>query len=166
MILLLAQATAAHRQATRPIYDTELGRDDQMTTAAQQRLAEITEMIHTASLLHDDVIDEADTRRGQPSGNRKFGSKMSILAGDFLLARSSICLARLRNFEAVELMSTAIEHLVKGEVMQMRPSSRLGDKRNVSPMEFYLRKNFYKTGSLMANGCKVNVIVFYCNVVF
>eukprot|EP00968_Pinguiococcus_pyrenoidosus_P024419 scaffold4645_cov95-Pinguiococcus_pyrenoidosus.AAC.1 len=63
-------------------------------------------MIHTASLFHDDVIDKADTRRGAPSVNRVFGNKMAILAGDFLLARASISLARLRNLEAVELVST------------------------------------------------------------
>lgn len=88
--------------------------------AQQRRLAEITEMIHTASLLHDDVIDVADTRRGVSSVNSVFGNKLAILAGDFLLARASVCLARLRNVPVVELLSTVIEHLVKGEVMQMR----------------------------------------------
>ena len=84
--------------------------------ACQRRLAEITEMIHTASLFHDDVIDKADTRRGVPSANRAFGNKLAILAGDFLLARASVSLARLRSVETVELLSTVIEHLVKGEV--------------------------------------------------
>lgn len=152
MILLLAKATEIHRKTHHPIEETGgLGLDDDITRRAQLRLAEITEMIHTATLLHDDVIDEADTRRNKPSANKLFGSKMSILAGDFLLARSSICLARLRNFQAVELMSTAIEHLVKGEVMQM--------KDNMSDLEFYLRKNFYKTGSLMANGSQAALAV-------
>lgn len=112
------------------------------------------EMIHTASLLHDDVIDEADTRRGVPSVNKVFGAKMAVLAGDFLLARSSVALARLRNLEAVELMSTVIEHLVKGEVMQMKNADNRDD---ISPFEYYLRKNYYKTGSLMANGCRVRL---------
>jgi geranylgeranyl pyrophosphate synthase len=84
--------------------------------ACQRRLAEITEMIHTASLFHDDVIDKADTRRGAPSANGAFGNKLAILAGDFLLARASVGLARLRSLETVELLSTVIEHLVKGEV--------------------------------------------------
>lgn len=111
-----------------------------------------SEMIHTASLLHDDVIDEADTRRGVPSVNKVFGAKLAILAGDFLLARSSVCLARLRNLEAVELMSTVIEHLVKGEVMQMKNAD---GRDGITPFEYYLRKNYYKTGSLMSNSCKV-----------
>lgn len=54
----------------------------QMCEALQLRLAEITEMIHAASLFHDDVIDEADTRRGVPSVNKVFGNKLAILAGD------------------------------------------------------------------------------------
>ncbi len=116
---------------------------------SQRRLAEITEMIHTASLFHDDVIDEADTRRGQPAAHRAFGNKMAILAGDYLLARASISLARLRNVDVVECMSTVIEHLVRGEVLQIK-NSRTG----VVDMEGYLRKNFYKTASLMANSCK------------
>lgn len=107
-------------------------------------------MIHTATLLHDDVIDEADARRGMPSANKLFGDKMAILAGDFLLARSSICLARLRNLAVIELMSTAIEHLVKGEVMQMKPLH----EASLSALEYYCRKNYYKTGSLMSNSCK------------
>ncbi|GLD99048.1 hypothetical protein PINS_up007766 [Pythium insidiosum] len=148
MVLLVSMAAEAHRRALGlPVPTTQ---SEDFTVAAQQRLAEITEMIHTASLLHDDVIDEADTRRGVPSVNKVFGDKLSILAGDFLLARSSICLARLRSLEAIELMSTAIEHLVKGEVMQMKHA----DSQSISPFEYYLRKNYYKTGSLMANSCR------------
>jgi solanesyl diphosphate synthase len=116
----------------------------------QKRLAEITEMIHTASLFHDDVIDKAATRRGVPSVNQTFGNKLAVLGGDFLLSRASISLARLRNLEVVELLSTVIEHLVKGEVMQMRPSSA-GDTN--AALEYYLRKNFYKTASLMGHSC-------------
>jgi geranylgeranyl pyrophosphate synthase len=119
---------------------------------AQRRLAEISEMIHTASLFHDDVIDEADTRRGVPAVHTVFGNKMAILAGDYLLARASICLARLRNVQVVETMSTIIEHLVRGEVMQMRgteASEGINER-----LVYYLRKNYYKTGSLMANSCK------------
>ena len=65
-----------------------------------------------------------------------------------MLSRASISLARLRNLEVVELLSTVIEHLVKGEVMQMRPSST-----GKSALEYYLRKNFYKTASLMGHSC-------------
>ena len=77
----------------------------------QKRLAEITEMIHTASLFHDDVIDKASTRRGVSSVNQAFGNKLAILGGDFLLSRASVALARLRNIEVVELLSTGTSFL-------------------------------------------------------
>ncbi|KAN0064880.1 coq1 putative hexaprenyl diphosphate synthase [Thecaphora frezii] len=86
----------------------------------QRRLAEITEMIHVASLLHDDVIDASPLRRGAPSAPSAFGNKLSILGGDFLLGRASVALARLRDNEVVELLATVIANLVEGEVMQLK----------------------------------------------
>jgi hexaprenyl-diphosphate synthase len=86
----------------------------------QRRLAEIVEMIHTASLLHDDVIDNSDSRRNRPSGNIAYSNKMAVLAGDFLLGRASVSISRLRNPEVIELMSTSIANLVEGEFMQLK----------------------------------------------
>jgi len=120
---------------------------------SQRRLSEITEMIHTASLLHDDVIDEADTRRGAPSTNAAHGNKVSILGGDFLLSRDSVALSRLRDPTVIELVSIVIEHLVKGEIMQIRPNEKL------DPMSNYLVKTYYKTASLMANSCKAVAVL-------
>lgn len=119
---------------------------------SQRRLAEISEMIHTASLFHDDVIDGSDTRRGLPAVHKVFGNKVAILAGDYLLARASICLARLRHTAVIETMSTIIEHLVRGEIMQLRGTST--SERHRERLNYYLTKNYYKTGSLMANSCK------------
>jgi geranylgeranyl pyrophosphate synthase len=148
MVMLLSRAMM-HDSSL----DTSTARMNQ-TLKSQRRLAEITEMIHTASLFHDDVIDDADTRRGQPAAHRAFGNKMAILAGDYLLARASIYLARLRNVDVVECMSTVIEHLVRGEVLQIKDN-----RTGVADMEGYLRKNFYKTASLMANSCKSAVLL-------
>lgn len=96
----------------------------------QRRLAEITEMIHVASLLHDDVIDASEIRRGTPSAPAAFGNKLSILAGDFLLARASVALARLRNNEVLELLATVIANLVEGEVMQLQPKPTADGRPN------------------------------------
>lgn len=129
---------------------------------SQRRLAEIAEMIHTASLFHDDVLDESDTRRGNPTVHTKYGNKVAILAGDFLLARASRALARLRDVMVMETMSLIIDHLIQGEVMQIRP---LSDKHHNNSddeetrMEYYLRKNFFKTGSLMAQSCMSTAIL-------
>lgn len=93
----------------------------------QRRLAEIVEMIHTASLLHDDVIDHSDTRRGRASGNVAFTNKMTVLGGDFLLGRATVSISRLRNPEVVELMSNSIANLVEGEFMQLKNTAVDGD---------------------------------------
>ncbi|RWR85838.1 solanesyl-diphosphate synthase 1, mitochondrial isoform X1 [Cinnamomum micranthum f. kanehirae] len=119
------------------------------TRARQQCIAEITEMIHVASLLHDDVLDDADTRRGIGSLNFVMGNKISVLAGDFLLSRACVALASLKNTEVVSLLATVVEHLVTGETMQMTTTS---DQR--CSMEYYLQKTYYKTASLISNSCK------------
>lgn len=98
----------------------------------QRRLAEIVEMIHTASLLHDDVIDLADARRGRPSGNIAFTNKMAVLAGDFLLGRASVAIARLRNPEVIELLSTTIANLVEGEFMQLKNTVMSPDQDRIN----------------------------------
>lgn len=115
----------------------------------QQRIAEITEMIHVASLLHDDVLDDAETRRGLDTVNKMFGDKVAILAGDFLLARASVALAALKNTEVVGLIATCIENLATGEMMQ----SRCSQEERLS-LDYYYRKTFLKTASLIANSCK------------
>ncbi len=114
-----------------------------------QRVAEIAETIHVASLLHDDVLDDASTRRGVLSLNASAGNKLAILAGDFLLARASVTLASLRNHEVTDLMSRILENLVAGEVMQMTAA---GDQ--LESMSHYLEKTFCKTASLMANSAR------------
>ena len=83
-------------------------------------------MIHVASLLHDDVIDNAETRRGLKSLNSFLGNKLAILAGDFLLARASVTLASLRNYQVIQLLSQVIEDLVSGEVLQVSLVPYLG----------------------------------------
>lgn len=98
-----------------PSFDEERG-----ILPKQRRLAEIVEMLHTASLLHDDVIDHADTRRGHQSANTAFSNKMAVLAGDFLLGRVAVSISRLRNPEVVELMCSSIANLVEGEFMQLK----------------------------------------------
>lgn len=165
MVLLVARAAAAHAPRSVSNVNGHHASDPESPgpLPSQKRLAEITEMIHTASLFHDDVIDEADARRGVPSINKLYGNKMAILAGDFLLARASVSLARLRNVEVVELLSTVIEHLVKGEVMQSRPQALLDGSGATddgrAALEYYLHKNYYKTGSLMANSCRAAVLL-------
>ncbi|RDW73702.1 decaprenyl-diphosphate synthase-like protein subunit 1 [Coleophoma crateriformis] len=128
---------------------------------SQRRLAEITELIHTASLLHDDVIDSSVSRRGSPSANLEFGNKMAVLAGDFLLGRASVALARLRDPEVVELLATVIANLVEGEFMQLKNTAR--DEKNPvwteDAITYYLQKTYLKTGSLISKSCRAAALL-------
>ena len=87
---------------------------NQGMTERHRRLAEITEMIHTASLVHDDVVDESDIRRGIPTVHSSFGSRIAVLAGDFLFAQSSWYLANLDNLQVVKLLSEVIKDFAEG----------------------------------------------------
>ncbi|KAJ1968754.1 coq1 putative hexaprenyl diphosphate synthase [Dispira parvispora] len=91
---------------------------------SQRRLSEIVELMHTATLLHDDVIDDAQMRRNQPCAHLHFGNKMAILVGDFLIARACCALTRLRHNEVTELLATVISDLTEGEVMQLKNTDK------------------------------------------
>ncbi len=134
--------------------------------STQRRLASITEMIHVASLLHDDVIDASPLRRSAPSAPAQFGNKLSILSGDFLLGRASVALARLGNNEVVELLATVIANLVEGEVMQLRSPIVAPGAVDQGPtpqaFEIYMRKTYLKTASLMAKSARASVILGGC----
>ncbi|KAF2273945.1 decaprenyl-diphosphate synthase subunit 1 [Westerdykella ornata] len=146
---------------------TDLSHDAVYTTGdsdilpSQRRLAEITELIHTASLLHDDVIDHSESRRSAPSANIAFGNKMAVLAGDFLLGRASVALARLRDPEVTELLATVIANLVEGEFMQLKNTAR--DEKNPSWTEdtvaYYLQKTYLKSASLISKSCRAAAIL-------
>ncbi len=114
-----------------------------------KRLAEITEMIHTASLVHDDVVDQASTRRGVETVHSRFNHRVAVLAGDFLFAQSSWHLANLDNLDVVKLLSRVIMDLADGEIKQ-------GLFRFDSCQTFstYLEKSYCKTASLIANSCR------------
>jgi all-trans-nonaprenyl-diphosphate synthase len=118
-------------------------------TPRHRRLAEITEMIHTASLVHDDVVDESNMRRGVPTVHGLFGNRIAILAGDFLFAQSSWYLANLDNLDVVKLLSEVIMDLAAGEIQQ-----GLNRFDTSLSTETYIEKSYYKTASLIANSSK------------
>ncbi|MBC1238405.1 prenyltransferase [Nostoc linckia z18] len=127
---------------------------EQEITPRHRRLAEITEMIHTASLVHDDVVDESDMRRGVSTVHSLFGNRIAILAGDFLFAQSSWYLANLDNLEVVKLLSEVIMDLATGEIQQ--GLNRFDANTSI---ETYLQKSYYKTASLIANSSKAAALL-------
>lgn len=142
-------------------HDTAYTPEDSDILPSQRRLAEITELIHTASLLHDDVIDHSVSRRSAPSANLEFGNKMAVLAGDFLLGRASVALARLRDPEVTELLATVIANLVEGEFMQLKNTAR--DEKNPAWTEdtvsYYLQKTYLKSASLISKSCRAAALL-------
>jgi geranylgeranyl pyrophosphate synthase len=120
----------------------------------QAQLGQIVEMIHVASLIHDDVLDEADTRRGGEAVHKLYSNKVAVLAGDYLLARASVLLARLENTAVVQVMATALESLVAGEIMQLKSAPE-----ELLKLESYLRKSYYKTASLICYACRATALL-------
>ena len=127
-------------------------------TPRHRRLAEITEMIHTASLVHDDVVDEASTRRGVDTVHSRFDSRVAVLAGDFLFAQASWHLANLDDLEVVKLLSRVIMDLADGEVKQ-----GLYRFDTAQSFETYLEKSYCKTASLIANSVRAAGVLSGCD---
>lgn len=106
--------------------------------------AMLVEMIHTASLVHDDVIDEADTRRGRPSANAKWQSRMAVLVGDYILARNMEIGMRSGQYDIVQHVIGVIAILCEGEVLQDHRAKRAEMTR-----ESYLEIIYKKTALLL-----------------
>lgn len=83
------------------------------------KLATIIEFIHTATLLHDDVVDESDLRRGEKTANALFGNAASVLVGDFLYSRSFQMMTQLQNMKVMDVLSSATNIIAEGEVLQL-----------------------------------------------
>ncbi|KAF8391107.1 hypothetical protein HHK36_023408 [Tetracentron sinense] len=118
-------------------------------TLEHRRLAEIIEMIHTASLIHDDVLDDSGMRRGRETIHQLYGTRVALLAGDFMFAQSSWYLANLENLEVLKLITKVLIDFANGEIKQ---ASRLFDCD--IKLEEYLIKSYYKTASLIAASTK------------
>ncbi len=114
------------------------------------QLAAAFEYLHCATLFHDDVIDNAETRRGRAAVNQRFGLVSAILAGDFLHARSMKIVGEMTGREGLKIFSEATAGMVDGEFMQLRNASRL----NLSEPDYY-DAIMGKTGLLIAAACEI-----------
>jgi octaprenyl-diphosphate synthase len=117
-------------------------------------LAACVEFIHTATLLHDDVVDESTLRRGQASANALFGNKPSVLVGDFLFARAFRLMVEDGNLEVMRILSTAAATLAEGEVLQLLIQNDLGTTEAQ-----YLEVIEGKTASLFAAATRLGAVV-------
>ncbi len=93
--------------------------------ASRISLGAVVEMLHTATLVHDDIIDEAQTRRGRPSTNNKWGASKCVLAGDWLYMQSFQTALQERNFHILDLLIGLTQQMVEGELLQMQKLGHL-----------------------------------------
>lgn len=114
----------------------------------------VVELIHAATLLHDDVVDEAFIRRGNPSANRKWGNEASVLVGDFLFSKSFSLLALEGDSKIIRSVSSASKELAEGEVLGLATK---GDF-DISEDE-YMDIIYKKTASLISVSCKIGAII-------
>lgn len=92
---------------------------------ARIRLGAVVEMLHTATLVHDDIIDDASTRRGRPSSNTSWGNSKCVLAGDWLYMQSFRTALEERNFHVLDLLISLTQQMVEGELVQMEKLGHL-----------------------------------------
>ena len=117
-------------------------------TDATYRGASLVELLHTATLVHDDVVDDSDERRGFFSINALWKNKIAVLVGDYLLSKGLLLAIRNKDFQLLEIVSMAVEQMSEGELLQIEKARNL----NLSEEIYYdiIRK---KTASLIASCC-------------
>ena len=121
---------------------------------AHYQLAAVIEFIHTATLLHDDVVDDSDLRRGQATANTLFGNPASVLVGDFLYSRAFQLMVEQNNLRVMEVMAGATNTIAEGEVLQLLNCHNPGVTE-----EDYLHVIHFKTAKLFEAAGQIGAIV-------
>ena len=117
-------------------------------------LASIVEFIHTATLLHDDVVDESKKRRGKPSANLLWDNKSSVLVGDYLFPRSFQLMVETGSFEVLNILANASATIAEGEVLQLTVSRDISTDE-----EIYLKVIRGKTAALFSAATQVGAVI-------
>ena len=119
-----------------------------------RKLAACVEFIHTATLLHDDVVDASELRRGEPSANALFGNEASVLVGDFLFSRAFELMVEDGSLEVLRILSGASAVIAEGEVLQLTTMRHTGTSEQA-----YLDVVRAKTAALFAAACRIGAVV-------
>ena len=122
-------------------------------TLNSYRAAAMIELLHIATLIHDDVVDEAEKRRGFPSINRVWKNKIAVLMGDFILSKTLINMVGLKDFAALQLIADTAEKLAAGEILQIEKSLTRSMNEDV-----YFDMIYQKTASLISTSCELGAI--------
>ncbi|MDD2934235.1 MAG: octaprenyl diphosphate synthase [Methylotenera sp.] len=122
--------------------------------AQHHQLAAVVEFIHTATLLHDDVVDESSKRRGQSTANALFGNAASVLVGDFVYSRAFQMMVSVQNMRVMEVLSSATNVIAEGEVLQL-----LNVHNADITDDAYLQVIHYKTAKLFEAATRLGAII-------
>src|SRR5690606_5499618 len=114
------------------------------------KLAAAVEFMHTATLLHDDVVDESEMRRGKQTARMLWGNQASVLVGDYLLGQAFRTMVEVGSMEALRVLSDAAAVIAEGEVLQLAAAKNLATAEHA-----YLRVIDAKTAALFAAACEV-----------
>ena len=151
---LAAHIVAAGGKRLRPLLTLAAAKLCGYTGTRHTKLAACVEFIHTATLLHDDVVDESALRRGLASANAVFGNKASVLVGDFLFARAFQLMVEDGSLQVLAVLSRAAATIAEGEVLQLVTQNDLSTTE-----DRYLEVIQGKTAALFAAACQVGAIV-------
>lgn len=138
----------------RPLLTLAATRLFDTTTTRPFALAASVEFIHTATLLHDDVVDESVERRGKPSANETFGNQASVLVGDFLFSRAFQLMVADGSLDVLRILSNASATISEGEVMQLQVASNLA-----TTWDQYLSVINAKTAALFAAATEIGPVI-------
>ena len=116
-------------------------------------VSSLVEMIHVATLIHDDIVDESSLRRGWPTIGRVWKNKISVLIGDYLFSKALTATVKLENLESIKILSNASDRLSKGEIFQMQQAK----KKHMSE-EMYYSMIKDKTASLFSATCELSAM--------
>ena len=118
------------------------------------KLGAVVELLHSATLIHDDVIDSADTRRGRPSANSRWGNHRSVLAGDWLYMQSFQMALEERNFRILDILIDLTQKMVEGELIQLAKIGRMDVNE-----EDALKLATYKTACLFSGCARLGAVI-------
>lgn len=141
----IAGLVSAGGKRARPAFAAVVGDLLGSAPEAVRAVAASSELVHTATLMHDDIIDHSDRRRGRPTANAKYGAGQAVLAGDFLLAKSLTTLTSQGYFAATHELAVAMNELVEAELLQLECAFKLE-----TPLAQTRRIAEGKTGALFA----------------
>lgn len=151
---LAGHLIAAGGKRLRPILTLACARLCGHEGARHRKLAACVEFIHTATLLHDDVVDASELRRGEPSANNLFGNKPSVLVGDFLFSRAFQLMVEDGSLDVLRILSNASAIIAEGEVLQLTTANNVRTSEQA-----YLEVIRAKTAELFAAAARIGAVV-------